>query len=86
MSNSQGPKNQNEAIAPSKDLPWFQANIGPSLTEEGRRLLEEYSRIPHEEIDDHIYKIVSMLHQSLLLEPCLLVTRGTGSQIVSRFG
>ena len=84
MSNSQSPKDQNKAILPSKDVPWFQAEIGSSLTEEGRRLLEDYSKIPHDEIEDHIYKIVSVLYHSLLLESCLLVTWGTSLQISFR--
>lgn len=43
----------------SKDLPWFQSNIGSSLTPSGRQLLEGYGGIASEEVVPHIYKVVS---------------------------
>ena len=45
----------------SKDLPWFQSNIGSSLTPAGRRLLEEYSGVASTDVESHIYKIVRSL-------------------------
>ncbi|KAM0796363.1 hypothetical protein BDR22DRAFT_900139 [Usnea florida] len=41
----------------SKHLPWFQSNIGSSLTPAGRHLLEEYSGIPSAEVVSHIHKV-----------------------------
>lgn len=41
--------------------PWFQSKIGYSLTPPGRQLLEEYSGISASEVEEHIYKIVSVL-------------------------
>ena len=53
-------------MAPPKDVPWFQANIGSSLTEQGRRLLQQYSNIPDNELNDHVYRIVSMSFHSFV--------------------
>ena len=65
----QNVKDRAKSTPRSKNLPWFQANIGSSLTPEGRQLLEEYSGIPPEEVVAHIYNTVS-----LLLFPSLFYT------------
>ena len=57
----QNVKDRAKSAPRSKNLPWFQANIGSSLTPEGRQLLEEYSGIPPEEVVAHIYNTVSLL-------------------------
>jgi hypothetical protein len=43
-----------------KHVPWYDPKLkklGPS----GRELLENYSKIPSTEVEDHIYKIVSFV-------------------------
>lgn len=47
-------------VSRSKNVPWFQAKIGSSLTLAGRQLLEEYSHIDPSEVETHLYKIVSL--------------------------
>ena len=79
MTNSQNFRDNNQIIHHLKDVPYFHAKIGSSLTPEGRRLLEEYSRIHPDEVLAHIYKIVSTLYPSICSKPCLLVFREPGA-------
>jgi hypothetical protein len=44
--------------ARSKDLPWYSPNPGDKLGPAARQLLENYSRIPPEEVEDHVKRIV----------------------------
>lgn len=45
-------------IPRSKDLPWYQATYGSRLTASTRDLLENYAKIPPQDISTHIYQIV----------------------------
>jgi hypothetical protein len=45
-------------LPPSKQFPWYQASFGSRLTTECRQLLEEYSRIPPEKVERHVYEMV----------------------------
>ena len=44
--------------SPSKDVPWFKPDIG-EINPPFRALMEEYSKIPAEEVKSHILKVVS---------------------------
>ena len=41
--------------------PWYHEVLQHELTAEARQLLEKYSKIPPDQIESHIYKIVSDL-------------------------
>lgn len=43
----------------SKDVPWF-SNKVLNLTEQARKLLEEYSGIPPEKVEAHVLEVVSL--------------------------
>ena len=45
--------------ARSRKLPWYQASLDNKLSPEARKLFEQYSKIPAQEIETHIYKVVS---------------------------
>ena len=42
----------------SKDVPWYNPDVGNKLGGSARELLENYSKIPVSEVEDHVYKIV----------------------------
>ena len=42
----------------SKNWPWYQESIGDKLTPTVRVLLEDYSGIPSEDVESHVYQIV----------------------------
>jgi hypothetical protein len=46
----------------SKDVPWYNPDIGNRLGDSARELLENYSKIPASEVEDHVYKIVCCQH------------------------
>ena len=41
-----------------KDVPWYNPHLGKKLGDSVRELLETYSKIPAEDVEDHVYKIV----------------------------
>ena len=43
----------------SKENPWYRKTISNEVSAEARQLLEEYSRIHPDEVEQHIYRIVS---------------------------
>lgn len=43
------------------DVPWYNPNLGRKLGDSARELLENYSKIPAEEVEEHVYKIVSFV-------------------------
>ena len=45
----------------SKDNPWYYENLAGHLALESRKLLEEYSHIPPEDVEAHVYKLVHRL-------------------------
>jgi len=47
-----------------KEVPWYNPNIGNKLGTSARELLENYSKIPASEVEDHVYKIVSPARSS----------------------
>jgi hypothetical protein len=46
--------------AREKDVPWYNPEMGSQLGDSARELLENYSRIPAAEVEDHVYKIVKI--------------------------
>jgi hypothetical protein len=48
----------------SKENPWYYKDLTNHLAPISRKLLEEYSHIPPEDVDAHVYKLVR-LHSSL---------------------
>ena len=46
------------AVPRSKNWPWYQESIGDKLTPTVRVLLEDYSGIPSEDVESHVYQIV----------------------------
>jgi len=45
-------------VAGEKNVPGCNPEIGNKLGESARKLLENYSKIPAAEVEDHVYKIV----------------------------
>ena len=45
--------------AREKNVPWYNPSIDKKLGPSVRELLENYSKIPQAEVEDHVYKIVS---------------------------
>ena len=41
-----------------KDVAWYREEIGDKLGVPARELLEQYSKIPPEEVESHVKKIV----------------------------
>ncbi|KAF4634146.1 hypothetical protein G7Y89_g3962 [Cudoniella acicularis] len=41
----------------AKDVPWYNPDIGNKLGDSARELLETYSKIPADEVEEHVYKI-----------------------------
>ena len=51
--------------ARSVSWPWYHHTLTNELTLDARTLLHEYSRVPREEIESHVYRVVSS-HQRLI--------------------
>ena len=66
---------QGANVSRSKNVPYFQSEIGSSLTPAGRQLFETYSRLPASEVEAHIYKIVSGLQICTFNTPCPFLTQ-----------
>lgn len=47
--------------------PWYYTTIEKRLGSEARDLLENYSQIPPDKVDDHVYKMVSKYFHSVSL-------------------
>jgi hypothetical protein len=47
----------------SKDVPWYNPDVGSQLGDSARELLENYSNIPAAEVEDHVYKVVCCLYK-----------------------
>ena len=45
--------------ARDKDVPWYVEDVGKKLGDTGRELFEKYSKIPADEVEAHIQKVVS---------------------------
>lgn len=41
-----------------RDVPWYAVELHDSLSPNTRKLLEEYSHIPADEVEKHVYEIV----------------------------
>jgi hypothetical protein len=44
--------------AHDKAVPWYNPSLGYRLTRSTRELLETYSNIPADEVENHVHKIV----------------------------
>ncbi len=44
----------------SKENPWYYKDLTSHLAPISRKLLEEYSQIPPEDVDAHVYKLVTL--------------------------
>lgn len=51
----------------SKENRWYYTKLDGFIEPSSRKLLEEYSKIPAEEVDAHIYKWVTISPASLCL-------------------
>lgn len=51
----------------STSKPWYHTTIGKRLGPEARELLENYSHIPPEEVDAHVYKMVCNISRIIFL-------------------
>jgi hypothetical protein len=49
----------------SKENSWYFQDIGDRIKPESRKLLEDYSLISPEDVDAHIYKMVSINPQHI---------------------
>lgn len=55
--------------ADETNVKWYSPAIGDHLRPATRKLLEEYAKIPSDEVEDLIYKIVSLLSLPRLQSP-----------------
>ena len=56
------PQNPKELeISRSKAWPWYQKEVGDKITQVARDLLENYSGIAPEKVEEHVYKAVCYL-------------------------
>lgn len=46
--------------ARSVSWPWYHHTLTTELTLDARALLEQYSKIPLADVEDHVYRIVSL--------------------------
>lgn len=44
--------------ARDRDVPWYNPDLSHKLGDTARELLENYSKIPAAEVEEHVYKIV----------------------------
>lgn len=51
--------------ARSKEVPWYSDSIGSKLDGPARDLLVNYSKIPADKVEEHVYKIVGRLPPSI---------------------
>jgi len=51
----------------STDVPWFYQSIGDKLGPSPREVLEHYSKIPADEVEAHVYKIVCHMFAAICL-------------------
>src|ERR1700761_8860185 len=56
-----------------KDVPWYNPSLDQKLAASTRELLETYSKIPADQVENHVYKIV-------LLSLFLMLRRTNESQ------
>jgi hypothetical protein len=49
-----------------KNVPWYNPDISRKLGDSARELLENYSRIPSAEVEDHVYKIVCFCERACI--------------------
>ena len=54
----------------SKNVPWYTEEL-PKIPEETRKLLEEYSHIPPDEVEKHVIDIVRFTFLNLVTCACL---------------
>jgi hypothetical protein len=50
------------AVKGDTNVPWYANSIGTRLGKTARQLLENYSKIPADEVESHVFKIVSFSH------------------------
>lgn len=46
-------------LAASKENRWYYASLENRIPPSSRKLLEEYSDVPAEDVDNHVYRLVS---------------------------
>jgi hypothetical protein len=61
MAQTDIPDAQRRIGSRDKDVPWYTDSIESRLGPSARKLLEEYSHIPADQVESHIYAIVSSL-------------------------
>jgi SAM-dependent methyltransferase len=61
MAQTDIPDAQQKIGSRDKDVPWYNDSIGSQLGPSARKLLEEYSHIPVDQVESHIYAIVRAL-------------------------
>ena len=57
MANTDIPDAMARIDARAKDVPWYKPSVGDKLGTPARELLENYSKIPPEEVASHIEKL-----------------------------
>jgi hypothetical protein len=62
MANTYIPDAQRKIDSREKDVPWYTDSIGTRLGPAARKLLEEYSHIPPEQVESHIFAVVGSQH------------------------
>jgi hypothetical protein len=61
MAHTDIPDAQTRIGSRDKDVPWYTDSIGSRLGPSARKLLEEYSHIPADQVESHIYAVVRLL-------------------------
>jgi hypothetical protein len=60
MANTDIPNALEKIEKRTKDVPWYNHEIGSKLGDSARDLLENYSHIPPAEVESHVYAVVSI--------------------------
>jgi hypothetical protein len=53
----------------SKDVPWYNGDIGVKLGPKAREILQGYAKIPSSELESHVSVIVSLSLSTVLISP-----------------
>lgn len=54
-----------------KTVGWYEPTLGEKLTPSARELFEAYSKIPADEVESHVYKIVPLCSSYLISCSCI---------------
>lgn len=69
MAHPNSPDAAEKVYSRDKGVSWYSESVGTKLEGPARELLEKYSKIPPEEVENHVYKIVWLSFAYLFRSP-----------------